>query len=57
MREEPMGRRRSDAAPVEIDDAALVLAGEDDAVEEAVTPLLIDQADRHELMKPVSADR
>ena len=52
-----MGRRRSDAAPVEIDDAALVLAGEDDAMEEAVTPLLIDQADRHELMKPVSADR
>jgi len=55
--EEPMGRRQADAAPVEIDDSVLVLAGEDDAVEEAVTPLLIDQADRRELMKPVSAVR
>ena len=52
-----MRRRRSNTAPVEIYDSALVHAGEDDTVEEAVTPLLIDQADRHELMKPVSADR
>jgi hypothetical protein len=43
-----MGRRLTDAAPVQIDDAALVDAGEDDASEKAVTPLLIDQAERHD---------
>lgn len=41
-RQKPMGWRLSDAAPIEIDDAALLAAGENDAAEEAVTPLLID---------------
>ena len=56
-RQESMRRWRTDAAPVQIDDSVLVKTRKDDAVKEAVMPLLIYQTEVHEPIKPVAAYR
>ena len=52
-----MGERRADAAAIEVDDLALLVAGEDDAPTEGIAAMAIDQAGLQQHIEIAAAEK